>query len=74
MGERDTIISALFDSDDIDAEGFGYLALNIPASDVPAVPKKRTAERPEYPIENAPCGMRFCNSRFVFPQLECFHE
>jgi hypothetical protein len=48
-----TIVNALFDSADIGTEGFGYLALNIPARNVPAVSKKCTAESPKHLIKNA---------------------
>jgi hypothetical protein len=52
-GECGTVVNALFDSSDVGTEGFGYLTLNIPARNVPAVSKKCTAESPKHLIENA---------------------
>ena len=45
-------MNAMFNSADIGTEGFGYLTLNLPARNVPAVSEKRTAESPKYLIEN----------------------
>jgi hypothetical protein len=45
IGERGTIILVFFDCDNIGAKGFGYLALNFPASDVPTISKERAADR-----------------------------
>src|SRR5664280_1131591 len=69
-----TIVNALLDSYDIDAMGFCYLTLNVSARNVPAVSEKRTAEIPQYLIENAPRIRRSCHSINVVPLLDCFHE
>ena len=73
-GERSTIVHAAFDSDNIGAKGFGYLTLNFPASNVPAVSKKRTAEGPKDLIKNGPCRVGSCDLRLVFPPVKSFHE
>src|SRR5664280_2646340 len=69
-----TIVNALLDSDDIDAMGFCYLTLDVPARNVPTVSEKRTAEIPQYLIENAPRIGRSCHSISAVPLLDCFHE
>ena len=51
-GECGTIVNAMFNSANIGTAGFGYLTLNLPARNVPAVSEKRTAECPKYLIEN----------------------
>jgi hypothetical protein len=45
-------VNASFNGVDIGAEGFGDLALGIPASDVPTISEERTVERPCHLIEN----------------------
>jgi hypothetical protein len=44
------------DSFDIDADGPGYLTLDVPECNVAAVSKKCTSECPEDLIENTHCG------------------
>jgi hypothetical protein len=73
-GECGTIVNALFDSDYIDAKGFRYLTLNIPARNVPTVSEKRTAKRPKDLIEYAAGRMGSGHARLVIPLLHCFHE
>ena len=47
-GECSTIVNVFLDSNDIDANIFGYFTLNIPACNVPTISKKRTAKFPKY--------------------------
>jgi len=52
-GECTSIVDVSFNSGDVDADGTGYLTLDVPACNVPAVPKKSTAECPEGLFGNA---------------------
>ena len=58
------------------AAGLGYLALDIPARNIPTISEERTAEGPHHPIENTRRGLvsrhaRFCSHCWIAFMNRC---
>ena len=53
-GKSGARVDALLDRGEINAKGFGHMALDIPTTDVAAVAEKRRAECAQYLAEHTP--------------------
>src|SRR5208337_1976075 len=73
-GECAATVNEFLNGADIGAEAPGYLALDIPARNVPTIPEERAAEGPHHLVETAWCRLDSGRPGFVVPLLKCLHE